>query len=66
MRPPPSVGHRAEYKADVVGRRGEAVASADGAGLMRDERSGRQIAFEAFRARDGFGHQLQQQRLVLP
>src|SRR4030095_12315221 len=31
-----------------------------------DYGSGGQFAFEAFRARDGFGHQLQQQGLALP
>ena len=36
--------------ADVVGRRGDAVASAAGAGLVRDHGPSGQFAFEAFRA----------------
>src|SRR5205814_8400063 len=51
--------------ADVVSRRGDAVASAARAGLVRDYGSSRQFAFEAFRTRDGFGHQLEQQGLAL-
>jgi hypothetical protein len=33
---------------------------------MRDERSSRHFAFDAFRAHHGFRHQLQQQGLALP
>ena len=51
--------------ADVVSRGGNAVLSAAGAGLVRDHDSSGQFSFEPFRARDGFGHQLQQQSLAL-
>src|SRR5438045_4377712 len=49
-----------------IGRRGDAVPSAAAAGLVCDYGSNRQFAFEAFRARDRFGHQAQQQGLALP
>src|SRR5438552_15567950 len=52
--------------ADVVSRRGDAVLSAAGAGLVRDHGPSGQFSFEPLRARDGFGLQLQQQGLAIP
>ena len=46
--------------ADVVSHGSDAVLSAAGAGLVRDHGPSGQFSFEAFRARNGFGHQLQQ------
>jgi len=46
--------------ADVVSRGGDAVLSAAGAGLVRDHGPSGQFSFEPLRARNGFGHQLQQ------
>src|SRR5438874_11087587 len=51
---------------DIVSRGGDAVLSAAGAGLVRDYGSSRQFAFEPLCARNGFGHQLQQQGLAIP
>src|SRR5438045_6355439 len=51
--------------ADVVSRGGDAVLSAAGAGLVRNHGPTGQFSFEPLRARNGFGHQLQQESLAL-
>jgi len=59
-----AVGQRDD--SDIVSRRGDAVPRAARPGFVRDDGSRGQLPFETFRARNGFGHQLQQQGLALP